>query len=229
MALLARLVHDAFGGMPGDWGQVIGALALASMFLGAIAAIGQRNIKRLMAYSSIAHMGFAMIGLASGTAEGVAATLLYMSVYAAMNVGTFAFILSMERDGRPVVDIDSLHQFARTAPGKALAVLVLMVSLAGVPPMLGFWVKFAVLRAAVDAGMVWLAVGGVIASVIGLFYYLRIVYFMYFGREGVVLESRMSAAQWGLLAASSVAMVAGALNLFGLEPLAAAAAQALVR
>ena len=229
MALLARLVHDAFGAIPGDWGQVIGVLAVASVFVGAIAAIGQRNIKRLMAYSSIAHMGFAMIGLASGSAEGTAAMLLYMSVYVAMNVGTFAFILSMERDGRPVVEIDALHLFSRAAPGRALAMMVLLVSMAGIPPALGFWVKFAVLRAAVEAGMVWLAVAGVIASVIGLFYYLRLVYFMYFGREGVVLESRMSAPQWVLLVATSLAMVAGAINLFGLEPLAAAAAQALVR
>jgi NADH-quinone oxidoreductase subunit N len=229
MALLARLVQDAFGTIPGDWGQVIAVLAVASMFVGAIAAIGQRNIKRLMAYSSIAHMGFAMIGLAAGTADGTAAMLLYMSVYAAMNVGFFAFILSMERDGTPVVQIDALNLFARSAPGKALAAMVLLVSMAGIPPALGFWVKFAVLRAAVEAGMVWLAVAGVLASVIGLFYYLRIVYFMYFGREGVALDSRMSAPQWALMVLASGAMVAGAVNLFGLEPLATAAAQSLVR
>jgi NADH-quinone oxidoreductase subunit N len=228
MALMARLAHDAFGTMPDAWGQVIAALAVASMFVGAIAAIGQRNIKRLMAYSSIAHMGFALVGLSAGGAAGVQAMLLYMAIYVAMNVGTFAFILSMERDGRPVADIDALHQFSRAEPTKALALMVLLVSLAGVPPALGFWGKFAVLKAAVEAGMVWVAVAGVIASVIGLFYYLRLVYFMYFGREGEVLESRMSAVQWAVMMGAAIAMVAGVYNLFGLEPLAAAAAQALV-
>ncbi len=228
MALMARLAHDAFGTMPAAWGQVIAALAVASMFVGAIAAIGQRNIKRLMAYSSIAHMGFALVGLAAGGAAGVEAMLLYMAIYVAMNVGTFAFILSMERDGRPVADIDALNQFSRAEPAKALALMVLLVSLAGVPPALGFWGKFAVLRAAVEAGMVWVAIAGVIASVIGLFYYLRLVYFMYFGREGETLESRMSPVQWAVMMAAAVAMVAGVYNLFGLEPLAAAAAQALV-
>ena len=153
MALIARLVQDAFGGVPGQWGQVLAALAVASMFLGAVAAIGQRDIKRLMAYSSIAHMGFALIGLAVGTAYGVQATMIYMAIYVTMNVGTFAFILSMERDGRPVSDIASLnHVFAKKEPLKALAMLVLLFSLAGVPPMLGFFGKFYVLKAAVDAG-----------------------------------------------------------------------------
>ncbi|MFN3938572.1 MAG: NADH-quinone oxidoreductase subunit NuoN [Gemmobacter sp.] len=229
MALFARLVHDAFGAIPGDWGQVIAALAVASMFLGAVAAIGQRDMKRLMAYSSIAHMGFAMIGLAVGTAVGIQAMLIYMAIYVAMNVGTFAFILSMERDGRQVTDIDSLHLFARAEPGKAFALLLLMFSLAGVPPLLGFFGKFYVLKAAVDAGMAWLAVAGVIASVIGAFYYLRIVYYMYFGREGAELESRMVPAQWALMAGSAAVMLIGIVNLFGIEPLAAAAAASLVR
>jgi NADH-quinone oxidoreductase subunit N len=168
------------------------------------------------------------VGLSAGGAAGVQAMLLYMAIYVAMNVGTFAFILSMERDGRPVAEIDALHQFSRAEPTKALALMVLLVSLAGVPPALGFWGKFAVLKAAVEAGMVWVAVAGVIASVIGLFYYLRLVYFMYFGREGEVLESRMSAVQWAVMMGAAIAMVAGVYNLFGLEPLAAAAAQALV-
>jgi NADH-quinone oxidoreductase subunit N len=236
MALMARLVFDAFGAIPADWGQVIAALAVLSMFLGAIAAIGQRDIKRLMAYSSIAHMGFAMIGLAASAAGdpriaamGVQATLLYMAIYVAMNVGAFAFILSMERDGRPVTDIAGLNQFAAREPGKALGVLVLMFSMAGVPPLLGFFGKFLVLRAAVDAGMAWLAVAGAIASVIGAFYYLRIVYFMYFGKETAPTESRMAPAQWLMMTASALTMLAGIVNFFGVEPLAAAAAEALVR
>jgi len=229
MALIARLTHDAFGASARDWGQIIGALAVASMFLGAVAAIGQRNIKRLMAYSSIAHMGFALLGLAAGTAAGVEAMLIYMAIYVAMNVGTFAFILSMEKDGASVTDIEALNLYARAAPVKALAVMVLMFSLAGVPPMLGFFAKYSVLRAAVDAGMVWLAVAGVIASVIGAFYYLRIVYYMYFGTEREALDGRMVPAQWLLLMGSALVMVLGVVNLFGIEGAAAVAAELLVR
>jgi NADH-quinone oxidoreductase subunit N len=229
MALIARLVHDAFGGVPGQWGQVLAGLAVASMFLGAIAAIGQRDIKRLMAYSSIAHMGYALIGLSVGTAYGVQATLVYMAIYVTMNVGTFAFILSMERDGRPVSDIAGLNQFARKEPLKALAMLVLLFSLAGVPPMVGFFGKFYVLKAAVDAGMVWLAVAGAIASVIGAFYYLRLVYFMYFGAEQEPVDSRMAPVQWAMLMGVAAIMVLGIVNLFGIEPVAAFAAEALVR
>ena len=228
MALFARLVHDAFGGAVGEWSQVIALLAALSMFVGAIAAIGQRNIKRLMAYSSIAHMGFALMGLAAGTQMGVQAMLTYMAVYVAMNIGTFAFILSMERDGVPVTDISALNQFAKREPVKALAVLILMFSLAGVPPMLGFFAKYGVLRAALDAHMTLLALAGAIASVIGAFYYLRIVYFMYFGQEGEALDSRMPAPQWILLMASAAAMIFGVINVFGIEGAAAVAAEVLV-
>ncbi len=228
MALIGRVVMDAFGAIPGQWSQVLAALAIASMFLGAVAAIGQTDIKRLMAYSSIAHMGFAMMGLAAPGAGGVQAMLIYMAIYATMNVGTFAFILSMERDGEPVTDIASLNLFARAEPLKALAMLLLLFSLAGVPPMLGFFAKFYVLKAAVDAGMSWLAMAGAVASVIGAYYYLRIVYLMYFGREGAVVESRMAPAQWLALVAVAAIMLLGVVNLFGIEPAALAAAQSLV-
>jgi len=229
MALLARLLHEAFGTAPGDWGQIIAFLAVASMFLGAIAAIGQRDIKRLMAYSSISHMGFALVGLAAGTAEGVQAMLVYMAIYVTMNIGVFAFILSMERDGRPVTDIASLNMYAKREPTKALAMLVLMFSLAGVPPLVGFFGKFYVLWAAVGAGMTWLAVAGVIASVIGAFYYLRIIYYMYFGEEVEGLDGTMPPLQLGLLLASAVIMVVGVANLFGIEGFARVAAETLVR
>ncbi len=229
MALIARLAQDAFGAIPGQWGQVLAALAVVSMFLGAVAAIGQKDIKRLMAYSSIAHMGYALIGLSTGTVEGVQAMLVYMAIYVTMNVGTFAFILSMERDGRPVTDIAGLNMFSKTEPLKALALLVLMFSLAGVPPMVGFFGKFYVLKAAVDAGMVWLAVAGAVASVIGAFYYLRIVFFMYFGSPTEPVESRMVPVQWALMVAVAAIMLVGVVNLFGLEPVARVAAEALVR
>lgn len=229
MALFARVVHDAFGNSVADWQQIVAFLSVVSMFLGAIAAIGQKDIKRLMAYSSIAHMGFALMGLAAGTALGVEAMLVYLAIYVAMNIGTFAFILSMEKDGMPVTNIGALNMYSKREPLKALAMLVLLFSLAGVPPMLGFFGKFYVLQAAYDAGLAWLAVAGVVASVIGAFYYLRIVFFMYFGAEtDDCLDRNASPVLWGFLVASAAVMVLGVVNLFGIEPLAEAASLALV-
>ena len=228
MGLFARVVHDAFGGIVGDWQQIIAFLSVASMFLGAIAAIGQTNIKRLMAYSSIAHMGFALMGLASGTEFGVQAMLVYMAIYITMNIGTFAFIMSMEKDGAPVVDIASLSQYSRRDPLRALAMLILLFSLAGVPPLVGFFGKYYVLLAAVDAGLAWLAVAGVLASVIGAFYYIRIVYLMYFGGEDSELDVSASPVLSGFLIASAAIMVLGVVNLFGVEGFAQAAAATLV-
>ena len=228
MALFARVLHDAFGGATADWQQILALLSVLSMFLGAIAAIGQRNIKRLMAFSSIAHMGYALMGLAAGTMFGVQAMLVYMAIYVTMNIGTFAFILSMEKDGQPVTDIAALNMYAKREPGRALAMLILLFSLAGVPPLVGFFGKFYVLRAAYDAGLAWLAIAGVIASVIGAFYYLRIVYFMYFGDEGEELDGGKSPVLWAFLMASAGAMLFGVVNLFGIEGAAAAAAATLV-
>ena len=227
-AMFARLLYDAFGGAVSDWQQILTFLSVASMFLGAVAAIGQRNIKRLMAYSSISHMGFALMGLAAGTVEGAQALLIYLAIYVTMNVGVFAFILNMERDGKPVTDISALGLYSRQEPARAAALAVLMFSLAGVPPLVGFFGKFYVLMAAVQAGLVWLAVAGVIASVIGAFYYLRIVYLMYFGEAAEPMDGRMPALHWALLAVSSLAMVLGVVNLFGVEQIAAAAAATLV-
>src|SRR6056297_2713798 len=228
MALVARVVHDAFGGAVGQWQQVLAVLSLLSMFLGAVAAIGQTDIKRLMAYSSIAHMGYALMGLAAGTAFGVQAMLIYMAIYVTMNVGTFAFILSMERDGQPVVEISALSQYSSRDPIKALCMLVLLFSLAGVPPLLGFFGKLYVLRAAYEGGLAWLAVAGVIASVIGAFYYLRIVYYMYFGEEREPLETSRSPVQWSFLMVSAALMLLGIINMFGVEGMAQAAAATLV-
>jgi len=193
-----------------------------------IVAIGQRNIKRLMAYAAISQVGYALLGFAAGTQLGVQAMLIYMAIYVTMNVGTFAFILMMERDGQPVVDIDALNMYSKAEPGKALAMLVLLFSLAGVPPMLGFFGKLYVLRAAYEGGLAWLAVAGVVASVIGAFYYLRIVYFMYFGEERESLDRTNPPVLWGLLMVSAVIMVAGIVNMFGVESAAQAAAEVLV-
>ena len=227
MAMFARVTYGAFGGAVADWQQIVVVLSVISMFLGAVAAIGQRDLKRLMAYSSIAHMGYALMGLAAGTAGGVQAMLLYMAIYVTMNLGTFAFILTMTRDGREATDIASLNQLSRAYPGRALALLVLMFSLAGIPPLIGFFAKLYVLQAAVDAGLVWLAVLGVVASVIGAFYYLRIVYFMYFGEQETPPDGEMGTVPWIVLVASAAIMVLGVINMFGLEGVAAAAAATL--
>ncbi|MGV6811394.1 MAG: NADH-quinone oxidoreductase subunit NuoN [Brevirhabdus sp.] len=229
MGLLARVSFDAFGNAVDDWSQILAFLSVVSMFLGAVAAIGQRDIKRLMAYSSIAHMGFALMGLAAGTEQGVQAMLVYMAIYVVMSIGTFAFILSMERDGQPVTDIAALNMYSRTDPMRALALLILMFSLAGIPPLVGFFGKFYVLKAAVDAGLAWLAIAGVIASVIGAFYYLRIVFYMYFGEEGDGLDGPINPVNWLALMGAAVAMIAGVVNLFGIDGFAATAAAALVQ
>ena len=227
IALLARLLFEAFGAAAADWRLIIAILSVASMFFGAVAAIGQRDIKRLMAYSSIAHMGYALMGLASATEEGVEAMLVYMVIYVAMNIGTFAFILSMRRDGWHVTDIGSLHMYSQNAPARALALLVLLFSLAGIVPMVGFFAKFYVFLAAVNAGLLWLALAGGVASVIGAYYYLRIVYFMYFGEAGEGLDDSAGAIGLAILLAAALAMVVGVINLFELTDVAETAASAL--
>ena len=230
MALFARVMHDAFGNAKADWQQVIVLISLLSMFLGAVAAIGQTNIKRLMAYSSIAHMGYALMGLAAGTAYGVEAMLMYMTFYVIMNIGTFAFIMTMEKDGQPVTDIQSLNLLAKTKPGKALAVMVLMVSLAGIPGTIGFFGKLYVLQAAYGAGLLWLAIAGVIASVIGAYYYLRIIYLMWFGSEqDEALDDYSTPMLTAFFSVSAIATVVGIVNFFGLKGAAIAAAAALVQ
>ena len=230
MALFARVMHDAFGNATADWQQVIVVISLLSMFLGAVAAIGQTNIKRLMAYSSIAHMGYALMGLAAGTAYGIEAMLMYMTFYVIMNIGTFAFIMTMEKDGQPVTDIQSLNLLAKTKPGKALAVMMLMVSLAGIPGTIGFFGKLYVLQAAYGAGLLWLAIAGVIASVIGAYYYLRIIYLMWFGSEqDEALDDYSTPMLTAFVSVSAIATVVGIVNFFGLKGAAMAAAAALVQ
>ena len=227
MILFTRVAYGAFGEIKSDWQQIVSFLAVASMFLGSVAAIGQKDIKRMMAYSSIGHMGFALVGLASGTEIGVQALLIYMSIYVIMNIGTFAFILSMEKDGHPVTEISALNMYSRVDPLRALALMILMFSLAGIPPLVGFFGKFYVLKAAVDANMAWLAIAGVIASVIGAFYYLRIVYLMYFGEEKDSLDGKMSTSGWVILMVSALLMILGVINLFGIEEIALSAASTL--
>jgi NADH-quinone oxidoreductase subunit N len=180
IAMFVRTTIVAFPGVLTQWQQIVVFVAIASMALGAFAAIGQRNIKRLMAYSSISHMGFALIGLAAGTQEGVQGVLIYMAIYVAMTLGTFACILSMRRDGQMVEEIADLAGLARTKPTMAFFFAMLLFSLAGIPPLAGFFAKYYVFLGAIEAGLYALAVIGVLASVVGAYYYLLIVKIMYF-------------------------------------------------
>ena len=180
IAIFTRATITAFPGITHEWQQIVVFVSIASMVLGAFAAIGQKNIKRLMAYSSIGHMGFALVGLAAGTAQGVQGVLVYMAIYVAMTLGTFACILSMRRDGVLVENISDLAGLARTQPTMAFFLGLLLFSLAGIPPLAGFFAKFYVFLAAIKAGLFTLAVIGVLASVVGAYYYLLIVKVMYF-------------------------------------------------
>ncbi|MFG1230519.1 NADH-quinone oxidoreductase subunit NuoN [Xanthobacter wiegelii] len=180
MAIFVRVLIEAFPHVSHQWQQIVAFVSLASMVLGAFAAIGQRNIKRLLAYSSIGHMGFALVGLAAGTTEGVRGVLVYMAIYLMMTLGTFACVLTMRRKGQAVETVEDLAGLARRNPLMALMLGALMFSLAGIPPLAGFLAKYYVFVAAIQAGLYGLAVVGVLASVVGAFYYLRVVKIMYF-------------------------------------------------
>ncbi len=180
MAVFIRVVIEAFAPVTHDWQQIVAFMAIASMVLGSFAAIGQRNIKRLMAYSSIGHMGYALVGLAAGSETGVTGVLIYLATYLAMTAGAFACILAMRRDGKPVEDIYELAGLSKTNLPMAFLLGMIMFSLAGIPPFAGFFAKYFVFVAAVQAGLYWLAVLGVLASVVGAYYYLRIIKVMFF-------------------------------------------------
>ena len=188
IAIFVRVAVVAFPGITHEWQQIVVFVAMASMLLGSFAAIGQRNLKRLMAYSSIGHMGFALVGLAAGTAEGVQGVLIYMAIYVAMTLGSFAVVLSMRRDGQLVENISDLSGLSRTHPAMAFFFAMLMFSLAGIPPLAGFFAKYYVFLAAIKAGLFTLAVIGVLASVVGAYYYLLIVKTMYFDEPAPSFE-----------------------------------------
>jgi NADH-quinone oxidoreductase subunit N len=179
VAIFVRVTMVAFHGIAHEWQQIVVFVSIASMVLGAFAAIGQRNIKRLMAYSSIGHMGYALVGLDADSAQGVQGVLIYMSIYVTMTLGTFAVILAMRRDGKLVENIGDLAGLSRTHPTMAFFLAMLLFSLAGIPPLAGFFAKFYVFLAAINAGLYVLAVIGVLTSVVGAYYYLAIVKIMY--------------------------------------------------
>ncbi|MEM9440848.1 MAG: NADH-quinone oxidoreductase subunit NuoN [Pseudomonadota bacterium] len=183
MALTIRVFYQPFGEWASQWQQIVVFISIASMLLGAFAAIGQTNLKRLLAYSGIGHIGFALVGLAAGTEQGVNSVLVYIAIYLVMTLGTFACVLALRRNGAPIEQIDDLAGLARQQPLFAGAIAVFMFSLAGIPPLAGFFGKFYVFMAAVDADLVPLAIIGVLASVVGAYYYLRIVKIMFFDEE----------------------------------------------
>ncbi len=204
ITLFARVLVGPFGPLVHDWQQIVVFIAIASMAIGAFAAIAQTNIKRLMAYSSIGHVGFALVGLAAGDEAGVLGVLVYMAIYLAMNLTAFAAILCMKRDGKMVETIADLAGLARTQPLVAAALAIAMFSMAGIPPLAGFFGKMYVFLAAVSAGLYALAVIGVLASVVSAFYYLRIVKVMYFDAGTVGFDKRLEAGPAAVLGAGAI-------------------------
>jgi NADH-quinone oxidoreductase subunit N len=212
LAVFTRVTLTAFPEITQEWRQIVVFVSIASMALGAFAAIGQTNIKRLMAYSSIGHMGFALVGLAAGSTEGAQGVLVYIAIYVTMTLGTFSIILAMKRNGEAVEGIGDFAGLARTNPLLAFFMAMLLFSLAGIPPLAGFFAKFYVFMAAINAGLFTLAVLGVLASVVGAYYYLYIIKVMYF-------DEPVGAVQPMRIELSTVLAFAGLFNiLFALYP-----------
>lgn len=227
MVLFARALGEGFPGAAAQWSQVLVAIALISVAVGAFAGLAQRNLKRLWAYSSIANIGYAVLGLASGDAQGVQAMLVFMILYMVDVTGFFACLAALSRSGRPMETIDDMAGLFRERPGLALAMTAFSLSALGLPPFSGFWAKFYVFKAAIGAGLGVAAVAGLVGSVVAAFYYLRLIKVMWFDpAPGAVdappVEARVIAIT---LALFTFPVVMGALVL--LDPLAAAAAAAL--
>jgi len=221
VALGVRVAIEAMGPAIGEWRQIVIFASLASIIFGAVAAIGQKNVKRLLAYSSINNVGFLLVGLAAGTQEGVSSVLIYLTIYVAMTLGGFLIVLQMrDAEGNPVETIDSLSGMSETRPGLAAAMAVFMFSLAGIPPLLGFFAKLAVFQAAVSAGLYPLAVVGFVASVIGAYYYLRIVKVMYFDSPAPAFQRSNAMVEYGLI--TVLALFISPVGWFALKPLGVA-------
>jgi len=184
LALLTRVFMGPLGHLVDEWRQVVILLSVASMLLGAFAAIGQENIKRLLAYSSIGNMGYALIGLAAANGEGIKAVMIYAAIYMVTTVGTFAIVLMMKQKDAMVERISDLAGLGARQPMLALAMTIMMFSMAGIPPMAGFFGKLFIFQAAIGQGLYWLAIIGVVTSVVAAYYYLRIIRVMYFDEAG---------------------------------------------
>ena len=222
MALLARVLMEPFAGLVEEWQQVIAIFAVLSMYVGVLGALAQTNIKRLMAYSSIANMGYALVGLAAATPAGVKGMLIFMSIYIITNIGVFSVILQMRTRTGMVERIDDMSGLSKTNTGLAIIVTILMFSLIGMPPLLGFWGKFFAFTPAVDAGLWWLAVAALLASVIGAFYYLRIIKTVWIDEERTELVLAPGIVR--SFATVSAVLVA----VLGILPFTAQPAQALI-
>jgi len=229
IALLLRVMVGPFDAMLDEWRQIIVFVSILSMILGALAAINQSNIKRLMAYSSIGHVGYALIGLAAGGRDGITAVLVYMTIYLVMTMGTFACILSMRQKGEMVETIDSLAGLGKSNPPMALAFLIFMFSMAGIPPLAGFFGKLYIFMAAIQSGLVALAIIGVVTSVFGAFYYVRIVKVMYFDDATEPLERPIGKGVSVVLAVTAVVTVLFFIGLSPVLEIADAAAASLFR
>ncbi|HMG49960.1 MAG TPA: NADH-quinone oxidoreductase subunit N, partial [Inquilinus sp.] len=210
MALFVRVLVEPFGHLTSQWQQIIVVASALSMILGAFAAIAQTNVKRLMAYSSIGHVGFALLGLAAGTPDGITAVIVYLSIYVAMSIGTFAVILSMRVDGKAVEGIQDLAGLGKSNPGTAFALVIMMFSMAGIPPLAGFFAKLYVFRAVIaqgTTGFIILAVIGVVSSVVSAYYYLRVIRVMYFEDPKIAFDKPAGAALPSILAVATLFIV----------------------
>jgi NADH-quinone oxidoreductase subunit N len=207
VALLVRVAIEALGPATDAWRQIISVVGIASIIWGALAAIVQTNIKRLLAYSSINNVGFAVLGLVAGTADGVASVLFYMAVYIVMTLGSFVCVMQMrDQEGNQIEAIAALSGLSRTRPWLAAAMAMFMFSLAGIPPLFGFWPKWEVFRAVVEMGWWPLAAIGIAASVIGAYYYLKIVKIMYFDDPAPEFAPRESRLEGGLIVLGAAAI-----------------------
>jgi NADH-quinone oxidoreductase subunit N len=227
MVLFARVLADGFAGAVPQWQQVLVAIALMSIFVGAFAGLAQKNLKRLWAYSSIANVGYAILGLASGTSEGVQAMLMFMVLYMVDVTGFFACLAALSRKGRPMETIEDMAGLIKEQPGIALAMTAFSLSALGLPPFSGFWAKVYVFKAALDSGLFIAAVLGLVGSVVAAFYYLRLIKVMWFdGSTGATDKPPADAKAVALvLALFSFPVVLAA--LIWLDPLTATAAAAL--
>jgi NADH-quinone oxidoreductase subunit N len=223
IALMVRVLYEPFAGMEGQWQQVVMALAAISMVWGSIAALMQTSLKRLMAYSSVSNIGFALMGVAAGGEAGASSALMYMTLYLPANIGIFALILAMRRDGAPAETVGDLAGMAQQRPWMAALFTMLLFSIAGIPPFAGFFGKLLVFSAAVDAGLIWLAVLGGVAAVVAAAYYLRLLASIWFAPPAAQLQSPSGTIMLTATAAAALTFPVLVLLLGGVEYWAAAA------
>ena len=207
IVIFIRFMYLPFQEILDQWRYILVFISIASMILGAVAAIGQNNIKRLIAYSSIGHIGYAIAGMTPGTENGFKSTLIYISIYAVMNIGAFACIFLMKRNGKYIEDIQELSGASRNHPLMSLSLLIILFSLAGIPPMAGFFAKFYVFMAVVESGMFTLAAIGLVTTVVSAFYYIRIIKIMYFDDPKEPFEQLKDFGIYGSLIVSCIFLI----------------------